>query len=116
LFDEEYLDILWAFPVVQEQLDEYLIYGDDDGWVMESGDADVDPYAYSIELTNATEQDRVRMRELIEAVCNMSRVDKQLVAIIQENAQEYFLGQKTVDEVAEAIQSRVSIYLSERLN
>jgi hypothetical protein len=34
-------------------------------------------------------------------------------SIISEEAEAYFKGQKTVDEVADIIQSRVKIYVSE---
>lgn len=115
LFDEKYSDKLFAFPVIQEQMDEYLDYGDDESWTMEQGDMEKDPYAYSIELTNVTGQDRQRMRELIESLDNVYRIDNGLLTIVEENAQEFFAGQKTVDEAASIIQSRVALYLSERL-
>ena len=36
-----------------------------------------------------------------------------IVNIIEEEAGAYYAGQKTAEEVADIIQSRVSIYLSE---
>jgi ABC-type glycerol-3-phosphate transport system substrate-binding protein len=114
LFDEQYRESLAAFPVVQTQLDDYLENATET-YTMGEGDMDTDPYAYLIEVTEVTEKNRESMRTLINSLDKLYYRDGTLMSVVKEIAQEYFAGQKTVDETAKAIQSRVSIYLSERM-
>jgi uncharacterized membrane-anchored protein len=81
---------------------------------MGEGDMDTDPYAYLIEVTEVTEENRELVRTLINSLDKLYYSDGTLMSVIEEIAQEYFAGQKTVDEAAEAIQSRATLYLSER--
>lgn len=51
---------------------------------------------------------------LIDAARPMPFSDTgEVIRIISEEAEGYYQGQKTVDEVAEIIQSRIQIYVSE---
>ena len=52
--------------------------------------------------------------KLIEAAKPVSFSDAdEVTAIINEEAEDYYLGQKTLDEVVEIIQSRVFLYVNE---
>jgi hypothetical protein len=73
-----------------------------------------DPYAYLIEVTELTEENRESVRTLIDSLDKLYYRDGTLLTMVNEIAQDYFAGQKTVDEAAAAIQSRASLYLSER--
>jgi ABC-type glycerol-3-phosphate transport system substrate-binding protein len=113
LFDEQYWESLDAFPVVQSQLDDYLENAIET-YVNGEGDMGTDPYAYLIEVTELTEENRESVRTLIDSLDKLYYRDGTLLTMVNEIAQDYFAGQKTVDEAAAAIQSRASLYLSER--
>ncbi len=56
--------------------------------------------------------------EPIRSLLDTARVDRnsdeQILSVIQEEAEAYFNGNKSAEEVAEVIQSRVSVYLKEQ--
>jgi hypothetical protein len=55
-----------------------------------------------------------QLREIIDmAKPSNQSTDDNITDIISEEAQAYFDGQKTAEAVAEIIQSRVAIYVSE---
>jgi hypothetical protein len=99
--------------VVQSQLDDYLENATET-YAMGEGDMDTDPYAYSIEVTEVTEENRESVRTLIHGLNNLYYMDGTLLSMVSEIAQEYFTGQKTLDEAAAAIQSRAVLYSSEQ--
>ncbi len=67
-----------------------------------------------ITFRTATEEEVNCVKELIESARPLSAADDRIMAIIQEEAEPFFQGQKSVEEVADIIQSRVQIYLDER--
>lgn len=76
------------------------------GW-SESGDG-YREYSY-VPLPEEVEQ----LRQLIEVARPLAASDEEITNMILEDAAPYFAGQKSVDDVADIIQSRVSIYISE---
>ncbi|MGN0431549.1 MAG: extracellular solute-binding protein [Lachnospiraceae bacterium] len=72
------------------------------GW----GDFQMDVYAVSQEEADKT-------LETINRIDGVFLYNEQLMAILEEETAPYFEGHKTVDEVADIIQSRVKIYVSE---
>jgi len=52
--------------------------------------------------------------DYFSTVGTIARYDESLTDIINEEANNYFKGTKSVDETASLIQSRASIYLSEQ--
>ena len=60
------------------------------------------------------ESDAEILREQVYNTRKLVHKDEALRAIIQSGAAAYFEGQKSVDEAAAQIQSRVSIYLAEQ--
>jgi hypothetical protein len=51
--------------------------------------------------------------ELLQSLDYRYTADSTIIAIFGEELAPYFAGQKTADQVAEVIESRVNIYLSE---
>lgn len=70
--------------------------------------------SYSIRISDPTDYDIERTRELISSLDRVSRGDLSLYAIVAEEAQYYFNGVKTAEEVVIIIQSRAQIYISEQ--
>ncbi len=75
---------------------------------MESyGGVDITYYA-------VTREDYDQLMELYYAIDTYTRWDPGLAPIITETAGAYFAGDKTLDEAAELIQNRASLYVSEQ--
>ena len=60
-----------------------------------------------------TQEEVDRVLELIAVAKPMSSANEQIMTMITEEAEAFFHGQKTAEEVAAVIQSRVKIYVSE---
>lgn len=74
------------------------------GW----GDSNEIYYIYA-----ATQEQVDRMMELINSTTTLISNDTQLLAIIQEEAEPFFAGQKSAKECAEIIQGRIQTYVDE---
>ena len=60
-----------------------------------------------------TEEEVAKVKELMDVAVPAFSSDNQISTIIAEEVEAYFQGQKTVDDVAGIIQSRVQIYVNE---
>lgn len=67
----------------------------------------------TIELYAATQDEIDGLKELIDSATLSISAPMDVLTIISEESQAYFEEQKTVDEVADIIQSRLQIYVSE---
>lgn len=54
-----------------------------------------------------------RFWNLCNAIDHISRNDREMMLILQEQAQPYFAGDKSLDETADLIQRRVTLYVNE---
>lgn len=70
---------------------------------------------FQAEIYEATKEQVDTVRAMLDDCTVMSAMDQELLKIISEEATPYFEGQKTAKEVADIIQSRVSIYVSENM-
>ena len=61
-----------------------------------------------------TEADRDRMFELLDGAGTFMRADSTLWSIINEDAEAYFAGVKTLDETIKMIQDRAGTYIAEK--
>ena len=71
-----------------------------------SGEITVDVYA-------ATQEQVDRVRQMIDAA-GVDQIDSQMLEIIMEEAQSYFDGQKSAEDVAALIQNRMQVYVNEK--
>lgn len=61
-----------------------------------------------------TEQQAEKIANLIkDGISTYEMMDDEIIKIIEEEAQSYFAGAKSVDEVADVIQKRISLYVME---
>lgn len=67
-----------------------------------------------IDVTEASEEDLQTVRELVEGSSVIYSKDTELINIINEEVQSYFEKQKTAEEVADIVESRINIYINER--
>lgn len=120
LEDYQMEEISWNFPIMIRALEKQAeearqkpYYLDENGNKVE-----YDDYYYvagqEIMLQPLTKEETDSLIEFIKSVENVATYDESLLAIITEEAESYFAGQKSVSEVASIIQSRVEIYINER--
>jgi hypothetical protein len=60
-----------------------------------------------------TDEDVKNIQKLIDSADTLANADEEVFSLITEEAEAFFKGQKSAEEVAEVIQSRVSIYVKE---
>lgn len=69
---------------------------------------------FSVEIKPATQEDVDQLKEVVYNTTGLAdAVSDEVYNIISEEAAAYFSGQKSADEVAKIIQSRMQVYLSE---
>ena len=69
-----------------------------------------------IYIYKASEADVETVRHLIESVSGKYAYHKEIMNIIDEEAESFFVGNKTVQQATEIIQNRVLLYLKENKN
>lgn len=69
----------------------------------------------SIEVYNIEEEEKKQLLRLIDTASLNGSIDYTLYNIVLEEAQSYFAGDKTLDDVIDMIQRRVSLYVAERM-
>lgn len=119
---EDYQDSLnWSFPVkisslekmAQKELEQAQKQND-----MDYGyDVDIMVDVYYGESTDTrvlTQEDVDTIMELIKSLNRISKNDQELTAIITEEVAPYFDNKKSVDAVADIIQSRAQIFIYQR--
>ncbi len=68
---------------------------------------------FTYEVKAATQEQIDAIRQLIDNAEPLASYNTQILSFINEEAAAYFSGQKSAKDVADVIQNRVSIYLSE---
>lgn len=68
---------------------------------------------FSVDVYAATDKQVEAMREMIENAQADCRMESEIFAIINEEAQGYFSGHKSVEDAASVVQNRVQLYLNE---
>jgi len=116
------------FPIRKDMLEESFAQAmkengsyDENGNIMldENGDPMIWPKTtwgyddWEAEIYAATPEQVQVVRDLIDSAVASTNNDQTIFNIIQEEAQAYFEGQKSAQEVATVIQSRVQTYVSE---
>jgi hypothetical protein len=125
LSDDFINEFSYAFPVKRSVLEQRMAdamdperYGGG-GPILykEAAEADVlypeDPDDYWSKPVTQEQADKIN--ELVSTVSSVYRSNEDVMAIIEEEAGAYFSGQKSVQTVADIIQSRAQIYVSENM-
>ena len=107
------------FPVKRSELEELAAESmKAQTWVNEDGEEETYTETTTIggkdvEMTPLTQEEVDYMMSYIESLTEHVNYDEEILNIITEEAAAYFNNQKSVDEVAKIIQSRISIYVNE---
>lgn len=122
LYSEEYQDAIeWSFPVRMSSLEKKAkkatepemwlnpetgkMEEQESYWGMGSGE--------SVKKTPLTEEETKLVMDFLKSLTVSASFNEQIAEIIQEDAAPYLKGQKSAEEVAGIIQSRVQVYLNE---
>lgn len=125
--EEEYQDGLvsehggWGFPVRTASLEKQFeldqkpnYYEDEEGNQIEQPKTTWGYNDFSIDIMAATQEEIDVVRNLISSADRISEnADRQIVNIIQEEAEPFFRGQKSAADAAAVVQNRVQIYVNE---
>lgn len=117
-------EIVSGFPICRSALEEKILDGQQIEYTLDSegneipivkqqilfeGEEPIDIYAI-------TEEQGKELLKLIETAEISTTTDYELYQILLEEADSYFSGDKGIEEVVNVMQSRASIYISERIN
>lgn len=116
-----------AFPINRADFEELLEpqwFVDDDGEHLLDGNGERiekaagifvlgDPGVLLVFERSPTRTQMERFWDLYHAIDRVNSSDREMMQIIREQAQPYFAGDKSLDEVTDLIQRRVSLYVNE---
>ncbi|MCI8402261.1 MAG: extracellular solute-binding protein [Lachnospiraceae bacterium] len=110
LLSEEFQDSLdWNFPIRKSSLDKQL----EEAKTMEEGSATWGWDDFTYESKPATEEEIATVCAIIDSARPRPSHNEEILSIVAEDAAPFFAGQKSAREVADIIQSRVQLYVSE---
>lgn len=121
LSDEYQNEMEWQYPIKISALEAQMEKAKERPyWVDENGENQYYDNTYwianqEIKIDVNTDEDNQRVLDFIKSTTNVSRYDREIYKIIEEEAAPYFEGQKTAQEVADIIQNRVSNYIAENM-
>ena len=67
-----------------------------------------------MELKALTQAEADEVRNLVESVSRVWGADQGVLDVITAESEAYFAGQKSAEEVAKLIQSKLTIYINEQ--
>lgn len=112
----------WGFPILKAKLDEmakeavkieYGVDGNGESYIIGTGGSMGYQDGWSYTYRKATQEEVDLILFLIDVAKPASNSNSEMMTIINEEAEGFFKGQKSVDEVAKIIQSRIQVYVSE---
>lgn len=113
-----------GFPILKKAFDVKMKEATtEETYIDENGETHVQPHGsmsdgiVTIEMTSLSKDGEKVLRNLMENCADFSAAtyyDEEVIAIISEEAEGFFAGQKKAEDVAAVIQSRVKIYLAEQ--
>lgn len=109
-----------GFPVLKSAFDEMMKKAMvEDGYTDENGNFVVSPKVtwgdgtMEIEVYAATQEEVDEIRKVFEVASATYQYDEKMIEMISEEIEPFFNGQKSAEDIASIIQSRVRIYLAE---
>ena len=121
LFTHEYYEKRsWGIPSVEKELDAMAKKATEPAyWVDEKGNKVYEDQTYWLvdheeKIEPLTTEEVAKLKDFVVNVEGLYSWDEELQNIIDEETQGYFEGQKSAEEVAAIIQSRLQIYINEK--
>lgn len=110
----------WGFPVMKSAIDKQFELDmtpeytkDENGNEIEQVKTSWGMEGFSMDIYAAKQEDVDAVKDLMNRVDKIAVHDTQLYDIVIEEVEPFFEGQKTAQEVADIIQSRIQIYVDE---
>ena len=109
----------FGFPIIQSELDKQLEDAKTpDTYTDENGNEQVSENVWTIgdvevKVGVASDDDIKAIKDIINSIDGRNTYDIKIGEMITEEAEAFFKGQKTAKEVADIIQSRISMYVKE---
>ncbi len=121
LFTEKYQAENWDLPTNRNAFDAALKKAttptyttNEKGEQVEQSTGGVGWDDFYIDLYAVTQEQADGINELIGSVSRLANYDESIINIVSDEAASFFAGDKTAEETAQIIQSRVAIYVSEQ--
>lgn len=122
LYSDDYQENIYnGFPVNKKVFENRLkeavkesVYKDENGTERRSAKGSWTYDDITLYLYNPTEEEAKVLRGLYESVDSVIDYDSEFMGLILEEADAYFSGQKSFEEVSKVIQSRANIYIAEK--
>lgn len=118
--DYQTADNLWSFPVLKTALEDKFkeamepeYYEDENGEQVRTMKTSWGYDDANFDIYEATQEQVDAVKNLIENADSVYEYNEEMYSIISEEAAAFFAGQKTAQDVANVIQSRVQIYVNE---
>ncbi len=103
-----------AFNALLESAMKKSYYEDEDGNKVENVKMSYEWDNLEIEIYAATKEDVEEYREIVEGAATLAIYDRNIMMIVEEEAEAFFDNKKSAEKVAGIIQSRAEIYVNER--
>lgn len=102
-----------AFEKQMESAMERISYVDENGDEVETPKMSYEFESFEMDIYAATEEDVAEYRKIVENATTLATYDEKIMRIVEEEAEAYFNDQKSAEDVAKIIQSRVNVYVNE---
>lgn len=113
-------DNMWGFPVLQSALEDTFkkamepeYYTDETGNQVKTMKTSWGYDDFNFDVYEATQEQVDKVKNLIDHADSVFDYNSEMYTIISEEAAAFFAGQKSAQDVANVIQSRVQIYVNE---
>ena len=121
LFTHEYYESRsWGLPTVEKELDAMAKKATEPAYYLdENGNKVYEEESYwlldeEVKIEPITTEEAAKVKDFVVNVEGLYSWDEELQNIIDEETDGYFEGQKSPEEVASIIQSRLQIYINEK--
>jgi len=108
----------WGFPVnktvFNEKIVEAMTENEDLGWDSGFARGMIEMPGMPVQNPPLTQEEIDQILALIDSAVGIVNYDMDLMNIIQEGANDFFTGRSSAQDAARVIQSRITIYVSER--
>lgn len=121
LTDDYQKKLEWCFPVKKTAVEALAKKAQEKNYYIDSDGKKVENTSVwsiggtEVEIGELSKEETQTVVDFIESVTETQSSDDNVINIIAEEAAAFYEGQKSAEEVADIIQSRVSIYLSEQM-
>lgn len=102
-----------AFDKMMESAMEKEYYVDEHGNKVETAKMSYVLSDLEIDIYAATKEEVAEYRKIIEGATVLANYEKEILVMVEEEAEAFWDNKKSAEEVAEIIQSRVKIYVNE---